>query len=819
MEGIKSAWLRNNCYAHHCLSYSHRSSILCFMRIIKNIVVLGSGVMGSGIACHFANAGFKVKMLDLPPQDPGKPRNSIAEEALKKVLKQKPAPLYKSTFVSRITAGNFDDDLQPALKDADWIIEVIAERLDFKQALYARVDAARKSGSIVTSNTSGIPIHLMAEGRSDDFRKHFLGTHFFNPVRYLPLLEVIPTEETDQELVDFIMQFGRDFLGKKTVHCKDTPAFIANRVGVLSMARIFELSETLDLPIEVVDKLTGPALARPNTGTFRLADLVGLDTSISVMQGIQQNCPNDQQAQQLAIPKFLQYLVDNGFYGNKTGQGFYKKGEKNADGKTDFLSLNLKTLTYEKPNRTSLPSLALSKQIDNPKRRIKSIYEAADAGGQLVKQHLLELFAYVSNRIPEIADDITSIDDALKAGFAWSYGPFEYWDIIGLEQATSDAKKAGLTINPWIDQMIGDGFTSFYNIENGKSFVYSPFAKNYIPVKGQDATINLQLLRQQVPVYKNDDAVLHDIGDGVLCYEFRSKSNVLGENILKGLNESITLAEEQGWKGLVIGNQATNFTVGANLMIIGMMAFQEEWDQLNNAVDYFQQTTMRCRYSSIPVVMATQGYVFGGGCEFLMHCDAAAVAAESYIGLVEAGVGLIPGGGGSKEMAVRLSDSFVEGGVQIPQLIDSVKTVATATVATSAYEAFDMNFLLQRRDQIVINTSQNILRAKYKALELSRTYVSPIKRKDILALGQQGLASLYAFANEFRLGAFGSDHDIKIVKKLAWVMCGGDLTGAQRVSEQYLLDLEREAFLSLCGEQKTKERIQYMLEKNKPLRN
>jgi 3-hydroxyacyl-CoA dehydrogenase len=789
------------------------------MRLIKKIVVLGSGVMGSGIACHFANAGFQVLMLDLPGSGEGVSRNQVAEQALAQAIKQKPAPLYHSSFVNRITIGNLEDDL-PKIKDADWIIEVIVEKLDIKQSLFQRVDTYRKPGTIVSSNTSGIPIHLMAEGRSDDFKKHFLGTHFFNPPRYLRLLEIIPTPETDHTLVSFMMAFGEKFLGKQTVLCKDTPAFIANRVGVYSMARIFQLAEELNLPISTVDKLTGPAIGRPNTGTFRLADLVGHDTGVKVMQGIQQNCPNDEQASAFNVPAYMKFLLDNKFLGNKTGQGFYKKGDgKNAKGQTEFLSLNLKTLEYGTDPRVDLPSLGISKQIDDVEKRIQSIYQSSDAGGQLVKQHLLGLFSYVSNRIPEIADQINSIDDALKAGFAWSYGPFQYWDIIGVKQGIEDARKAGLTISPWIDQMIANGVTSFYTNQDGKQMVYSPSAQTYNQIPGADTTINLQARRKQAPVYKNDEAILHDIGDGVLCFEFRSKANVIGEGILRGLNESIRIAEEDGWKGLVIGNQATNFSVGANLMLIGMMAFQEEWDDLDMAVNYFQQTSMRCRYSSVPVVASTQGYVFGGGCEISMHCDGVAAAAESYIGLVEAGVGLIPGGGGSKEFAVRLSDSFQNGDVQIPQLIDRCKTLATASVATSAYEAYDLGYLIHRRDEVIINTMNTISEAKRKVIELSQNYVTPIPRADILVLGRQGLASLYAFANEFRLGAYGSAHDIKIVKKLAWVLCGGDLTGSQLVTEQYLLDLERETFLSLCGEQKTLERIQYMLENNKPLRN
>lgn len=775
--------------------------------------------MGSGIACHLANAGFQVTMLDLPTTGEGKSRNLIAHEALSKAVKSKPAPLYHTDFIQRITVGNFEDDLHH-LEHADWIIEVIVERLDIKQALYEKVEKHRRPGTIISSNTSGIPIHMLAENRSEDFKKHFFGTHFFNPPRYLRLLEIIPTKHSDPELIEFMMDFGDRFLGKKTVLCKDTPAFIANRVGVYSMARVFQLTEELGLPISTVDKLTGPAIGRPNTGTFRLADLVGHDTGVKVMQGIQQNCPDDEQAGAFTVPAYMQYLLDNGFLGNKSGQGFYKKSDtKNEKGQNVFLSLNLKTLEYEKDARVNLPSLSLAKQIDDVRKRIKALYDASDDGGKLIKQHLLGLFSYVSHRIPEISDELYSIDDALKAGFGWSFGPFEYWDIIGVQQGIDDAKASGLSISPWVEKMASIGITSFYSQAEGKALFYSAASGNYTQRSGAQGSVNLNLLRHQTPVYANDEAALHDIGDGVLCFEFRSKSNVIGEGILRGINESIRIAEEEGWKGLVIGNQATNFSVGANLMLIGMMAFQEEWDELDMAVKYFQQTSMRCRYSSIPIVTATQGYVFGGGCELLMHCDGVVASAESYIGLVEAGVGLIPGGGGTKEFALRLADSFTTGDVYIPQLIERCKNLATAAVATSAYEAYDLGYLIKGRDEVSINTTKSIAEAKKKVLELSSKYVTPIPRKDILVLGRQGLASLYAFANEFRLGAYGSAHDIKIVHKLAWVLCGGDLTGAQEVSEEYLLDLEREAFLSLCGEQKTQERIQYMLENNKPLRN
>lgn len=794
-------------------------------RRIKKVAVLGSGVMGSGIACHLANIGLEVLMLDILPRGEEEEklklpavRNSVANDALKKAIKSKPAPLYHKGFSSRITTGNFDDDFSK-INDCDWIIEVVVERLDIKQKIFEQVDQYRRTGSLVSSNTSGIPIHLMLDGRSEDFQKHFCGTHFFNPARYMRLLEIIPTPKTDPEVIDFFMHYGDQFLGKQTVLCKDTPAFIANRVGVYAMAKIYQLTTELGLRIETVDKLTGPAIGRPKTGTFRLGDLVGHDTAGKVIQGIKQNCPNDEQAATFEIPKYLQFLLDNNFLGNKSGQGFYKKtNEKDERGKRKILALNLETLEYEEQQKPSLPSLKVAKQVDNLPKRIQAIFNADDKGGALIKQSLLGLFAYVSNRVPEISDNLYSIDDAMKAGYAWEIGPFEYWDIIGLKNGIELAEAQGETIADWVKEMLAAGNESFYKREGGRQLYYDQENKSYKVVPGTDQYIILDNYRDQAPVFKNSEVILHDIGDGVLCLEFTSPHNAIGEGVLRGMNEAIQIAEEGDWHGLVIGNNATNFTVGANLMMIAMLAYQQEFDELNMAVNLFQQTTMRCRYSSIPVVAATQGYVFGGGCETIMHCDAAMCAAESYIGLVEVGVGLIPGGGGTKEFALRASDRFFEGDVQIPTLIEQFKTIAMASVATSAYEAFDHNYLLAK-DSVVINRDRNIAEAKEKVLELAKNYVQPIQREDVTVLGRQGLAALYTAANELRLGKYASEHDIKIAHKVAWVLCGGDLTGTQKVSEQYLLDVEREAFLSLCGEQKTLERIQHMLQTNKPLRN
>lgn len=795
-------------------------------RRIKKVAVLGSGVMGSGIACHFANIGLEVLMLDIVPfdlkeeekNDP-KARNRIVNGALKSAIKSKPAPLYDKDFAKLITTGNFDDDFEK-VAGADWIIEVVVERLDIKRQIFEKVDKYRKPGTLVSSNTSGIPIHLMLEGRSEDFQKHFCGTHFFNPPRYLRLLEIIPTAKTKQEVIDFFMHYGDVYLGKQTVLCKDTPAFIGNRVGVYAMAKIYQLTSELGLRIEEVDKLTGPAIGRPKTGTFRLGDLVGHDTAAKVIQGIKQNCPDDEQAATFEITDYLQFLLENKYLGNKSGQGFYKKTkEKDEKGRSVILALNLETLEYEPSQKPDLPSLKAVKQISELPKKVQTIFDAEDKGGQLVRRSLLGLFAYVSNRIPEIADHLYSIDDAMRAGYAWEMGPFEYWETIGIKKGVELAEAQGENVAGWVKDMVSAGHDTFYKREQGIRKYYDISSKTYKAIPGSSSFIILDNYRDQAPVNKTSETVLHDIGDGVLCLEFTSQHNTIGEGVLKGINQAIKIAEEGDWNGLVIGNNATNFSVGANIGIIGMLAFQQEFDELNVAVHTMQQTIMRCRYSSIPVVAATQGYAFGGGCELSMHCDAVVAAAESYIGLVEVGIGVIPGGAGTKEFAVRASDAFFEGDIQIPTLIDKFKTIALASVSTSAHEAFNYDYLQHHRDSVILNRDRNIAEAKKKVLELSAHYVQPIQREDVTVLGRTGLAALYVAANELKLGRFASEHDIKIAHKIAWVLCGGDLTGTQQVSEKYLLDLEREAFLSLAGERKTMERIEHMMKFNKPLRN
>jgi 3-hydroxyacyl-CoA dehydrogenase len=794
---------------------------------IRKVAVLGSGLMGTGIAAHLAGCGLEVLLLDILPfdlkeEEAKKPaaRNRMAATSLANALKAKPAPFYDNKFASRITIGNFEDDF-PKIKDCDWIIEVVVERLDIKKQVYEKVEQHRAKGSLVSSNTSGIPIHLMAEGRSEDFRKHFCGTHFFNPVRYMRLLEVIPTADTNPEVTAFFMHYGDVILGKQTVLCKDTPAFIANRVGVYAMAKIFQLTHELGLGIDSADALTGPAIGRPKTGTFRLADLVGMDTAVHVINGMKQNCPDDEQISKMEVPKFLNFLVENKFFGNKSGQGFYKKtAEKDAKGRPVILALNLDTLEYAASQKEKLAIIDTLKQIEELPRRMKAIFKGTDKGAEMLQRSFLGLFAYVSNRVPEISDTTYAIDDALRAGFAWEVGPFQYWDMAGVAECVELAEKQGEQIGGWVKEMLAAGNTTFYKTEGGKRLCYNPLSKKYEELPGGESFIILDAYRAQKPVYTNSECTLHDLGDGVLCLEFHSKMNAIGEGILRGINDSIQIAEEQGWKGIVIGNNAQQFTVGANLMMVAMMAYEQNWDELNMATNIFQQTSMRIRYSAIPVVIATQGYVFGGGCEFSMHADSVVAAAESYIGLVEVGVGIIPGGGGTKEFALRLSDEISkEGDVQIPRLIDRFKTIATAQVATSAYEAFNYGYLQTQKDAVVHNTARNISEAKKKVLELADDYVMPIQRKDINVLGRTGLGALYVAAHSLKLGNYASEHDILIAKKVAWVLCGGDLTSPQQVSEQYLLDIEREAFLSLCGEQKTLARIQYMLENGKPLRN
>ena len=796
---------------------------------LKKVTVLGSGIMGSGIACHLANVGMEVIMLDIVTPDLNDEesnsiieRNKLVNSALQKTIKSKPAPLYHKSFASRIKTGNFEDDFQK-IAESDWIIEVVVENLKIKKQIFEKVDKYRKKGSLVSSNTSSIPINLLAQDRSDDFKKSFCGTHFFNPARYLRLLEIIPTNDTLQGVTDFFMEFGKVILGKQTVLCKDTPAFIGNRIGVMSATEMTLLTEKYNFGIEEVDAMTGSLIGRPSTATFRLQDLVGLDTGDNVSRFVAENVKNDNYIDRLKDrpePKFMKFLLKNKFLGNKTGKGFYEKTSKrDKNGKSIINALNIKTLKYEPAIRPKIDFIKAAKGIGLMNKRLQYIVEGDTIYSQFFAEYFGQLFSYAAARVPEISDQYFPIDDAMRTGYFWDFGPFEYWDLIGFELGITLIENVGAEVPQWITKMAASGKKHFYKFEDGKKKYYNISLNDYVVIPGMESFLILDSFRSQTPLIKNSESVVHDIGDGVLCFEFTGKSNSIGQGVGKAFIEALKIAEDENWKGIVIGNNAKQFSVGANLMEIGMVAMQKQFDQLERFVDNFQQINMKIRTSKIPIVVSTQGYVFGGGCEIAMHCDGGIYASESYIGLVEVGVGLLPGGGGTKEFALRASDDFFEGDVQSPTLINYFKSIATAAVSTSAYEAFDLNYLKKGRDEVCINTNLNIGLAKEKVLELAKNYIPPSARDDIQVLGRAGMGVLYSAINEFRMGEYMSDYDVEIARKIAYVLCGGDLTSSQQVSEQYLLDIEREGFMSLLGNQKTLDRIQYLLMNNKPLRN
>ncbi|MBF01352.1 3-hydroxyacyl-CoA dehydrogenase/enoyl-CoA hydratase family protein [Flavobacterium coralii] len=794
-------------------------------RIIKKVAVLGSGIMGSGIACHFANIGVEVLLLDIAPKELTEAeqkkglslqdkavKNRLVNEHLANALKSKPSPIYHQKFASRIKTGNMDDDM-PKIAEADWIIEVVVERLDIKQKVFEQVEKHRKPGTLITSNTSGIPIHFMSEGRSEDFKKHFCGTHFFNPPRYLKLFEIIPGPETSQEVLDFLNNYGEKFLGKTSVVAKDTPAFIGNRIGIYGIMSLFHQVKEMGLTIEEVDKLTGPVIGRPKSATFRTVDVVGLDTLVHVANGLYENVPDDEQHDLFKLPEFISKMMENKWLGSKTGQGFYKKVDK------DILALDLDTLEYRPQKKASFATLEQTKTIDRPIDRFKVLVKGTDKAGEFYRKNFAGMFAYVSHRIPEITDDLYKIDDAMKAGFGWENGPFEIWDAVGVEKGIEIIKAEGLEPAQWVNDMLASGNSSFYTVKDGNTYYYDLQSKSQQKVPGQDAFIILNNIRESKKVWSNSDAIIQDLGDGILNLEFRSKMNTIGGGVLQGINKAIDLAEKE-YDGIVIGNQAANFSVGANIGMIFMMAVEQEYDELNMAIKMFQDTMMRVRYSAIPVVVAPHGMTLGGGCEMSMHADKVVAAAETYIGLVEFGVGVIPGGGGSKEMALRAADNFHKNDVELNVLQEYFLTVAMAKVSTSAYEAFDTGILQKGKDIIVVNKDRQLAEAKKHAKLLAEAgYTQPIKRNDVKVLGKQALGMFLVGTDSMEAGNYISEHDKKIANKLAYVMAGGDLSESTFVSEQYLLDLEREAFLSLCGERKTLERIQHMLTKGKPLRN
>ncbi len=794
-------------------------------RIIQKAAVLGSGIMGSRIACLLAGAGIPVLLLDMaspaPPATEGeKPKpwnkNKLVNDALQAAAKSNPSPVFVKDDLKLITTGNFDDNMKD-IAGCDWIIEVVVERLDIKKSIFERVEQYRKKGTLITSNTSGIPIHLMTEDRSDDFKKHFCGTHFFNPPRYLRLLEIIPTAYTDDSVVDFLMDYGSRILGKTTVLCKDTPAFIANRIGVFSIMYIFQLMQEQGLTIDEVETLTGTIIGRPKSATFRTADVVGIDTLVKVADGVRDNCPDDEARQVFSIPDWLEKMVTNKWLGDKTGQGFFKK-IKNEKGESEILTLNLKTFEYEPRQKPRFASFEAAKPMEDLSARLKMLAGGSDKAGSFYKAFHRGLFAYVSHRIPEISDEIYRIDDAMKAGFGWEIGPFESWDLLGVEKYIAAMREAGNPPATWVEEMLADGNKTFYKTEHGKKLVYDIATKAYKVIPGSDAFIILSQYTDKI-VWKNSSCRLYNMGDDVLGLQWNTKMGTIGGDVLSGIQTAVDKAEKE-FKGLVIANEGANFSAGANIGMIFMLAVEQEYDELDFAIRAFQNTMMRVRYSAIPVVVAPHALALGGGCELSLHADKVCAAAETYTGLVELGVGVIPGGGGTKEFVLRSSDEIHPGEPENIPLQNRFLTIATAKVATSAKEAFELGYYRKGKDQVVMNPDRRIAEARRQVTELyDAGYVQPVPRTDIKVQGRSALGALLSGIHAMQLGNYATDHDALVARKLAYVMCGGDLSEPSLVSEQYLLDLERQAFLSLCGERKTLERLQSVIAKGKPVRN
>ncbi len=798
-------------------------------RRIRKVAVLGSGVMGSGIACHFANIGLEVLLLDIVPReltdaetkqglslDSKQVRNRIVNNSLQATLKSKPSPIYKQEFAKRISTGNFDDNLKD-IASCDWVIEVVVERLDIKKQVFEKVEKFRKKGSLITTNTSGISIESMLEGRSDDFQAHFCGTHFFNPPRYLKLFEIIPSSKTSPEVIDFLGDYARRYLGKTTVHAKDTPAFIANRIGTYSIMELFHNAKNLGLTITEIDKLTGPIIGRAKSATFRTADVVGLDTLVHVANGIHDNT-NDESKEIFTIPDYLQKMLDNKWLGSKTGQGFFKKEEQN--GVKKFLTLDFNTLEYKEDARPNFPVFEKTKGVDDLRKRMKILFTDKGKAGEFYRSSFFSLFRFVSNRIPEISNEIYKIDDGLNAGFGWKLGPFETWDAVGLKENMAAMEESGKKPAQWIYDMLAAGAESFYKVENGVKKFWDIPSKSYKAIPGTEDLISLEVLRATNVVWENEEATIFDIGDGVLNVEFHSKMNVIGGGTLSALNKAIDLAEES-YKAIVVSNEAEHFSAGANVGMIFMMAVEQEWDELNYAVQMFQKTMMRLRYSSIPVIAAPHGMTLGGGCELCMHSDKVIAHAETYMGLVEFGVGVIPGGGGTKEFALRLGDEIKEGDIRTNAFLNRYLSIGQAKVSTSGYEAFDLGYLRPGIDEIIVSQVDQLGYAKKVALQMvEKGYVQPAPRTNVKVFGKEVHGLWLVGADSFTAAGYMSEHDKLIAERLGWVISGGDISQAMtEVSEQYLLDLERQVFIELCMQRKTMERMQSLISSGKILRN
>ena len=797
---------------------------------INKVAVLGSGTMGAQIAAHCANAGLEVLLLDIAPRELTKQeeargltleskqvRNRIVNAGLEAAKKIKPAAFFSPKLAGLLTTGNFDDDLEK-LSGVDWIIEAIVEKLDIKRDLFSRVAKVRRAGTIVSSNTSGIPIKAIAEGMPDDFRKHFLGTHFFNPPRYLKLLEIIPTKHTLPEVVSAIADFSDRRLGKGIVFAKDTPNFIANRIATFSSLNAVRVMMDGGYSIEEVDAMTGPVVGRPKSASFRTTDLVGLDTALYVAENLYPAVPNDERRDVLVPPDFMREMVKRGWVGNKAGQGFYKK-QRGEGGKTEYAVLDYNTMEYKPAQKVRFPSIDAAKAVEDTAERIRMLVYGKDRVAEFLWKTVSANLIYTANRIPEIADDIVNIDNAVKWGFNHEFGTFELWDVIGVEKSVARMRADGLEIPQIVQKLLASGKKSFYERREGRTYYFDFASFDYKEVPGRPGVLILKSIKERTEVIKkNAAASLIDIGDGVACLEFHSKMNAIGADTISMMNYSVKEVGEN-FEALVIANQAENFSVGANIMLLLLGIQEGEWDEIGMSVRQFQNANMNLRYSPKPVVVAPHGMALGGGCEITIHGDKARAAAEAYIGLVEVGVGLIPGGGGVKEMVLRAVEDATPDEDLFPRIRKVSETIAMARVATSAVEARELGFL-RETDPITMNRERLIEDAKQTALAMVREgYVQPHPRTDIPVLGAPALSAIKLAVHMMVRGGFISEYDAHVARKLAYIITGGDLSHKTLVSEQYLLDLERDAFVSLCGEKKTQERIQHMLKTGKPLRN
>ncbi|GEL76624.1 3-hydroxyacyl-CoA dehydrogenase/enoyl-CoA hydratase family protein [Tenuibacillus multivorans] len=798
-------------------------------RKIKRAAVLGSGVMGSGIAAHLANVGIPTLMLDIVPRelteaekkkgltlDDAVVRNRIAASNKEKLKKQNPSPITSKKSLDLIQVGNFDDHMEQ-LSDVDWIIEVVVENLDIKKKVFEQVEAHRKEGAIVSSNTSGISIEAMAEGRSEDFKKHFLGTHFFNPPRYLKLLEVIPNQETDPDVLAFMKRFGEDVLGKGVVEAKDTPNFIANRIGTYGL--LVTVKEMLEggYSIGEVDSVTGPMIGRPKSATFRTLDVVGLDTFIHVAKNVYDHVEGDEK-EAFIVPDFMNKMNEKGWLGAKSGQGFFLK-KKGKDGSVIY-ELNPETMEYEERQKLKTNATGMAKQEKGSKRKLRALINAkGDRGGDLIWNITKPTLIYSAELVGEIADDIKAIDEAMKWGFGWELGPFEMWDAIGVKSSVERMKEEGANVPTWVKEMLDQGFESFYKSENGKVYYYHN--GEYVEKQVNPKEINLKLHKEVNGVIKkNAGASLIDLGDDVALLEFHSQSNALGLDTMQMINTALNEVNEN-YKGLVIGNQGKNFCVGANLGLMLMEAQDFNFMELDLVVKQFQQAMMNIKYNEKPVVSAPFGMTLGGGTEVCLPAHSIQASQEAYMGLVEVGVGLIPGGGGNKEFYLKQLSGLPEGvDFDLQKVTNDVfEKIAMAKVSTSAAEAIENGVLDAEQDAISVNGDHLIHDAKQKVIALHDGGFQPRKREKVPVVGEQGYATMLLGAKSLANGGYASEHDIKIADKLAFVLAGGRLKYGTLVDEQYLLDLEREAFLSLIGEAKTQQRMQHMLMKVKPLRN